>query len=196
MKKIVLAMAALYATMGASQAQNAPAAPGSAPFSFVAGVGGSVGGDDLATAQFTNGSSATIKAGGGLYLTAGANYRLNPQFSVQGTLNFHRDNSSANNGNMKFQRFPIELLGYYHVGNAWRVGGGLRYVTSAELSSSGVVAGLNLKFDNTTSGVVEAEYFWTPKFGMKMRYVNETFKAAGYREVKASHFGISGNYYF
>jgi hypothetical protein len=26
--------------------------------------------------------------------------------------------------------------------------------------------------------------------------VNETFKAAGYREVKASHFGISGNYYF
>jgi hypothetical protein len=195
MKKFILAMAALYATMGASQAQTAPVAPASSPFSFVAGVGGSVGGDELADAQFTKSPLVRMNAGGGLYLTAGANYRLNPQFSIQGTLNFHTNTSSAGDRDMKFQRFPIEMLAYYHVSNAWRIGGGVRYVTSAELSGSGVV-GSNLKFDNTASGVVEAEYFWTPKFGMKMRYVNETFKAAGYRDVKANHFGISGNYYF
>lgn len=188
-------MAALFATMGAAQAQTAPV-PSSAPLSFVAGMGLSVGGDDLATARYTNGSSVDIKAGSGVYFTGGANYRFNPEFSVQGTVNFHVDDTNASNGNIKFQRFPVELLGYYHLNNAWRVGGGVRYVSGAKLSSSGVASGLNIEFDNTTSGVLEAEYFFNPKLGMKLRYVNETFKARGYRDVKANHVGISANYYF
>jgi hypothetical protein len=192
MKKIVFILSALFATMGAAQAQS----PVSTPVHYFAGLGVSGGGDDLATAKYTNGSSQDIKAGGGVYFTAGANYRLNPKFSIQGTFNFHVDDTNAKNGNIKFQRFPIEVLGYYHVNNDWRVGGGVRYISGAKLSSSGAAAGLEIKFDNAVSGVVEAEYFWSPQFGMKMRYVNETFKASGYRDVKANHVGISANYYF
>lgn len=64
------------------------------------------------------------------------------------------------------------------------------------MDSSGTAAGIETKFDNTVGGVLEAEYFWTPSLGMKMRYVNETSKADGYRDVKANHVGISANYYF
>jgi len=189
MKKFVFAVAALMATMGAAQAQNSPVR-------VLAGLGISAGGDDLATAQYTNGHSQDIKAGSGVYFTVGADYRLNQQFSVQGTFNFHVDDSTASNGNIKFQRFPIEVLGYYHLNNDWRIGGGLRYVMDPKLSSSGVASGIDAKFDNTTSAVAEVEYFWTPQIGMKMRYVKETFKGQGLRDVKANHFGISGNYYF
>lgn len=192
MKKIVFAVTALLASMGAAHAQTA--AP--SPVRFLAGLGFSAGGDDLATAKYTNGSSQTIKAGGGFYFTAGADYRLSEEFSVQGTLNFHVDDTRATNGSITFKRFPVEVLGYYHVNDAWRVGGGLRYVSGAKLSSSGAADGIDAKFDNTVSAVAEVEYFWMPKFGMKMRYVKETFKAPGIPDVKGNHFGISGNYYF
>ncbi|NVM77965.1 hypothetical protein FHW83_003789 [Duganella sp. SG902] len=151
---------------------------------------------DLATARYTNGKSQDIKAGGGVYFTAGADYRVSPEFSIQGTLNFHVDDTNADNGSIKFKRFPVEVLGYYHLNNQWRIGAGVRYTSGAKLSSSGAAAGLNVKFDNAVSGVLEAEYFWTPSFGMKMRYVNETFKKSGYEDVKANHVGISANYYF
>jgi opacity protein-like surface antigen len=195
MKKIVFAVSALFATMGAAQAQHA-IAPHAAPLRFVAGMGLSVGGDGLATAQYSNGTSQDIKAGGGVYFTAGADYRVSPEFSIQGTANFHVDDTTASNGGIKFQRFPIEVLGYYHVNNQWRVGGGVRYISAPKLSGSGFGDGLDAEFDNTTSGVVEAEYFWSPNFGMKMRYVNETFKSRYYYDLKANHFGISANIYF
>jgi outer membrane protein W len=192
MNKTAFALAAMIATMGLAQAQTATPAP----THFLAGLGVSAGGDDLATASFTNGSSQDIKAGGGVYFTAGVDYRLSSDFAIQATVNFHVDDTNAKNGSIKFQRFPLELLGYYNLNSQWRIGGGVRYTTSPKLSSSGAASGLNVQFDDTTSGVLEAEYFWTPNFGMKMRYVNETFKARGYRDVKANHAGISANYYF
>ena len=62
------------------------------------------------------------------------------------------------NGSVKFQRFPIEIISYYHVNNEWRIGGGVRYTSGAKLSSSGAASGLNITLDNAVSGVVEAEY--------------------------------------
>ena len=195
MKKFVAVIAALFATMGAAQAQMAPVE--ASPLRFMAGLGASFGGDNLATAVYTNGNKQDIKAGSGVYFTAGTNYRVNPAFSLQASINFHVDDTHANNGNIKFQRFPIELLAYYHFNEQFRLGGGVRYVSSAKLSSGGVAAGLDVEFDNTTSGVVEGEYFFTPQIGMKLRYVKESFKAARVRgDIKADHVGISANYYF
>ena len=195
MKKIVFAVTALLA-VGAAQAQNSYPVAEPKPLAFLLGAGFSAGGDNLATAQYTNGTSTDIKAGSGVYLTAGANYRFHPQFSLQASINFHVDDTNAKNGDIKFQRFPIELLGYYHVNEQWRVGGGVRYVSSAKLSSSGAASGLDFEFDNTTSAVVEGEYFYNPKVGIKLRYVNEKFKAARVKEINADHVGVSINYYF
>lgn len=196
MKKTVIAIAAMLVSLSAAHAQTTAPQAASKPLRFMAGMGVTFGGDDLAYASYTNGTHQDIKAGSGVFFTTGIDYRLSPQFSVQGTVNFHVDDTHASNGNIKFQRFPVELIGYFHPNAQWRVGGGVRYVNSPELSSSGAASGINLKFDNTTSAVFEAEYFWREKVGFKMRFVKEAFKAPGYAEVSGNHIGISANYYF
>jgi hypothetical protein len=196
MKKIVLALTVMFATLGAAQAQTAAPAPAVKPVRFLVGMGLSGGGDELASAQYTNGTTQNIHAGGLVYFTAGVDYHFTPEFSLQGTVNYHVDSSNAKNGDITFSRFPIELIGYYQPFPAWRVGGGVRYTASPKLSSSGVASGLDVSFDNTTSAVIETEYFVNPKVGIKLRYVNETFKARGYKDVDGSHVGLSGNFYF
>ena len=192
MKKIVFTIAALCASIGTAQAQMA--AP--SPVRFLLGAGLSAGGDKLATARYTNGDNVDIHAGGLVYLTAGLDYPFTPEFAVQGTVNYHVDNASAKNGDIKFERFPVELLGYYQPSPQWRVGGGVRYVSSPKLSGGGVASGIDASFDSTTSAVVEAEYFTSPRLGIKLRYVNETYKSRYTQDVDGSHVGISVNYYF
>jgi hypothetical protein len=197
MKKTVFAIAAAIATLGGAQAQTTGTEKVQAPMHYLVGLGVTAGGDKLANARYTNGSNVDIKAGGGVVFTAGIDYRVSPAFSLQGTLNFHVDDTNATNGSIKFQRFPVELLGYFHPAAQWRVGGGVRYVSSPKLSSSGVAGGINVAFKDTVSGLVEVEYMWTPKASVKVRYVNEKFEAKGYAgEIKGNHIGISGNYYF
>ncbi|WUR12573.1 outer membrane beta-barrel protein [[Empedobacter] haloabium] len=191
MKKFVFAFASLFALTAAAQAQTA------SPLRFMVGAGLSFGGDKLTTVEFTDGHSEDLRAGGLVYLTAGADYRISESFSLQGTVNYHVNNSSGDNGDVRFERFPVELVGYYHINQEWRVGAGVRYTSKPKISSSGVLDGMDFKFDNTTSGLIEAEYFYSPKLGVKMRYVNEKFKKSGYRgDVNGSHLGISANYYF
>ncbi|MGW8390407.1 outer membrane beta-barrel protein [Pseudoduganella sp. HUAS MS19] len=196
MKKAVFALAAL-AIASSSYAQNA-AEPARTVHGFV-GLGITAGGDKLATAEYTNGDSANIRAGGGVYFTGGVDFRIDEQFSVQTSVNFHVDDQSARNGSMKFQRFPIEALAFYHINQNWKIGTGLRYVTGAKLSGSGAGEIDDVKFDNTLSGVVEAEYLFTPQLSVKVRYVNEKLEVKrgyGWGEVKADHVGVSGNFYF
>jgi hypothetical protein len=192
MKKILFA--ALFATLGAAHAQTV--APASSPARFLVGMGLSGGGDELASAHYTNGDNVNIHAGGLIYFTAGVDYHFTREFSLQGTVNYHVDRANAKNGDVKFERFPVELIGYYQPNPAWRVGGGVRYTSSPKLSGSGVATGLDVSFDNTTSSVVEAEYFMGPKLGVKLRYVNETFRSRGYNDIDGSHVGASLNYYF
>lgn len=194
MKQIFLAFAVMAATLAPAQAQIGNTS--ASPVRFLAGMGVSGGGDKLVTARFTNGDSYDLKAGGIVYFTVGANYRISPDVSLQATANYHVDQANADNGDLEFQRFPLELIGYYQPHPQWRVGGGIRHTTGPKLSGSGAASRPDVKFDDTTGAVVEAEYFWNPHFGMKMRYVNETFKRRGISDIKGNHFGISGNYYF
>lgn len=197
MKKIALAFTALLATAGAQAQTVFVPAPYAVPATrFLLGMGLSAGGDQLASAHYTNGDDVNIHAGGTVYLTAGVDYRITPVVSLQTTINYHVDRASARNGDITFERFPVELIGYYQPNPMWRVGGGVRYTMSPKLSGSGVASGMDVSFDNTTSAVVEAEYFFAPRLGVKLRYVNETFKAPGYSDVDGSHVGVSANYYF
>jgi outer membrane protein W len=195
MKKTLLAFALAAASIGVAQAQTA--APAAKPLRFLVGAGLTFGGDKLATAQYTNGGEINIHAGSMVALNAGIDYRINEAFSVQGTVGYHFDNASAENGSIRFERFPFELLGYYNVSPQWRVGGGVRYASNAKLSSSGVADFGDYEFDSTVSGVVEGEYMFGPKVGVKVRYVNEKFQAKiGGARIDGSHIGLLANYYF
>lgn len=195
MKKITLTLAML-AALSTAHAQAPMTAPAPAPRGFV-GLGVTAGGDDLATASYTNGDTVDIKAGSGVVFTAGLDFPIAPQFSVQGSVNFHVDNQTARNGDLRFQRFPVEVIGFYHPNSQWKVGGGVRHVNSAKLSGSGAASIPDVTFKDTTSPVFEVEYLFAPNAGVKVRYVKEELEfKQGPGKVKSNHVGISGVYYF
>lgn len=204
MKKIAFALSLALATFAAQAQTAAPvAAPpvqyepvGAKPLRFVLGAGITYGGDKLATAYYDDGEEIDLRAGDMIALLAGLDYRINQDFSVQGTVGYHLDRAGARNGDMRFERIPFELLGYYHVNDKVRVGGGLRYVTGVEFRSSGAGDIGDYKFKNTTSAVAELEYLFTPRMGLKVRYVNDEFKEKTFGgKVKGDHVGIFANFY-
>ena len=198
MKNTVFAIALAIASMGAAQAQNT--LDGARQLRFVAGMGITGGGDKLASVTYEKLGDYNIKAGGLIAFTGGVDFLVTPQFSLQSTISYHIDQANARNGDLKFQRFPIELLAYFHPSAKFRVGGGVRYVSSPKLKSSGYAEGLDTDFDNTVGGVVEGEYMVSPNLGIKLRYVNEKYEYAIGRNRKAeadgSHVGLFGNFYF
>ena len=206
MKKIAIALTALFATLGTAQAQTAVQAPTAvqaqttaptpAPLRFFIGLGKSAGGDSLITLPYENGGAVSIYAGGAGYVTFGADYRLMPDFSLQGSVNYHVVKMDANNGSIKFERYPIELIGYYQISPAWRAGAGLRYSINPRLIGDGVVSNVRGNYDDSIGAIVEGEFFATRRIGIKLRLVKETIKLPGYGNYDGSHVGLSGNFYF
>jgi hypothetical protein len=199
MKKLVLACALAGASLGAAQAQTfVPVEDLAAkPLRFVFGAGLTLGGDKIATGFYDDDSEFNIKAGDSIALQAGIDYRVNPQFSVQGTIGYHVDQARADNGHLRFDRIPLELLGYYHVSEKVRVGGGLRYVTNVSFSSSGASDVGDYDFTDSTGAVAEIEYAYSPRVGFKLRYANDKFKEKISRTpVKGDHVGVFVNVYF
>ncbi|MGZ8288786.1 MAG: outer membrane beta-barrel protein [Telluria sp.] len=193
MKKTLLACVLAAATFCAN-AQQAPVKNQR----FVIGTGLTFGGDRLATTTYTNGDSANIRAGSGLQLQAGVEYRLNPLFSVQGNVGYHiHFTPEASNGDADFSRIPVELIGYYHANDKWRVGGGMRFVRNAKLSGSGFAYGLDESFEDTTGGIVELEYLYSPSLGFKLRGVGEKYESRySIGSAKGNHVGMFANFYF
>ena len=187
----------ICAALALGAATSAHAADGSSPIRFLVGGGVTFGGDKLATVTYTDGRTADIRAGGLAQIYAGLDYRMGNDVSMQVTAGYHVDDTNADNGSLKFSRYPVELLAYYHATDQIRIGGGVRFVNNPKISSSGVISGNNVEFKNTTGIVIEGEYFFSPNFSMKLRGVKEdyTLKDTDY-SVSGNHFGALFNYYF
>lgn len=167
------------------------------PLRFLLGAGLTFGGDTLVTASYTNGSSDSITAGGFVMIYGGLDYRLDDAISFQGTLGYHVDTITAQNGDVTFSRIPLELLAYYQLNDAFRFGGGARIVNSPELKGSGIAGNINGTFDNTVGLVIEGEYMMHRTFGIKLRHVSEHYQPSGSPvSVDGSHFGVLANLYF
>ena len=199
MKTPAFAFALAFASLGAAQAQTFVQVQDAAskPLRFVVGAGLTYGGETIVTARYTDGDTVDIDGGGSVALLAGLDYRINPQFSVQGTVGYHVDNAGGSDGDVRFERVPVELLGYYHVNDRVRVGGGLRYVTGAALRTDGVADIGDYEFRDTTSPVAEIEYLYSPQLGFKLRYVNDRFEERRFGgRVRGDHVGALVNFYF
>lgn len=164
----------------------------------VLGVAVTAGGETLATVRFTDGSSENIKSGGLVHLFAGAEYRSGA-FALQANLGYHVDDtSSASNGSVKFSRMPIELLGFWHVNDSWRFGGGLRKAGSAKLSGSGAAASVgSFSFSGQAGLVLQGETFFGEGLAASayLRYVTEDYQLRGL-SVSGNHLGLGIAYRF
>lgn len=192
-RKTILALVLPLSFAASAQAENA-----ASPFSFVVGAGLTYGGDKLATISYTDNTEADIRAGSGLDMKAGIDYRFNQTFSAQATIGYHiHFTPQASNGDADFSRMPLELIAYVHPNPQWRIGAGVRHVLNPKVSGSGAAANITTKFKNTTGAVFEAEYFYSQKVGIKLRFVKEEYKTEyGNFKFSGDHLGLFANYYF
>jgi opacity protein-like surface antigen len=190
MKKTLtlLALAALASLGAPAQAQT----PTVRPF---LGIGLTGGGEELASFLRTDGRTDTVTSGGLVEFKAGVDWHLSGPYSLRGSVGYHVDNSTANNGSFRFDRFPFELLGFWRGGNNFRLGGGLRQATSARTSGSGLASGLDRTFSASLGLVVEAEYFFSPGLSVSGRGVSETYRLNGV-DFNGNHVGVGLNFYF
>jgi hypothetical protein len=175
------------------------------PIHPLVGVALTGGGDKLASVEYTNGGSRDITAGGLVYVYGGAEYHeKGSPFGFQATFGYHFDNTSANNGNQRFQRWPIEGIALYNVAPKFRIGVGARYATSAKFTSDGAGYVGNADFTSHVGGLVMGEWLITPSMGLQLRYVDEKYKVKATSgngtvnelTIDGSHGGIGFNYYF
>lgn len=173
--------------------------------SFLMGLGLTVGGDKLASASFTDGSSKSIKAGGLFYFKAGVDWQFQPRWSFQGSLGIHGDSVNATNGSLKFQRNFMEGLFHFDTTRTQRFGCGLRKTSSARFTSSGAANVGGIDFDSKAGLVVEYEWFHKQGargWGMSLRYVNEKYTPSRVDgipvsgpDVDGSHLGVGLSLY-
>lgn len=168
------------------------------------GLGLTFGGKDLATAEYTNGTTYTVTTGSLVDFRGGLEYRLiNSPWAIQAVLGYHTDSSNATNGTFEFRRIPVELIAMAEMSNQWRIGFGVRKATSAKVSASGDAItqtdfGRSTTFTSNVGVLFQAEYKIGPQFGLQARYVSETYQAQFSQPVEfdGSHAGIFGVFYF
>ncbi|HET7867317.1 MAG TPA: hypothetical protein VFL86_23175 [Burkholderiaceae bacterium] len=165
---------------------------------LVLGFGVTFGGDTLGSLAFSTGTVEDVKAGQLLLMYGGLQYQATPRLSVQGTFGYHVDDATASNAQIRFSRFPMEVLVRHHINEQWLVGGGVRLVLGAEASArqDGFGSG-TLSFDNAVGAVIEGEYRSAPNLGWKLRYVSEKYTVQGQSSttVDGSHVGLLLNWY-
>ena len=193
--KHFLALTALAAAAIAPTLAHA-AMDTSNPVHPLVGIAFTGGGDKLSSAEFSDGTSRDITAGGLVQVWGGVEYheKASP-FAIQGTFGYHFDNTSAKNGSQRFERFPIELIALYSFDPKFRVGVGARYATSAKFRSSGAGDVGDFNFKSQIAPMVMGEWLITQSWGLQVRYVHETYKIDGV-SIDGSHGGVGVNYYF
>jgi hypothetical protein len=173
-------------------------------------AGMTFGGDTIATATYTDGSTDSIK-GGELFQVGGG-----VQMSLPGSgmllsfgIHYHADIANASNGKLEFTRIPFEGILYYPLNDKWILGGGFRYTVSPKATSR-VDGGNNeeVTFKDSTGALIEIAYAMNPKAWLSLRFVSEEYKVesatlngfnvnvAGAKPVDGSHVGAFIRYAF
>jgi outer membrane protein with beta-barrel domain len=132
------------------------------------------GGEEIATT--TSGGSLKFNelfsfGGGASFLTD------SKDIEVQVTLAWKYGNLDASDGSLSFTRYPLDALVFYRLPK-FRVGGGLTYHLNPQFSASGSASFLDgFKFDNALGVVLQADYLFTEKASIGLRYTNLDYKA-------------------
>ncbi|MBI3771861.1 MAG: hypothetical protein HY272_04075 [Gammaproteobacteria bacterium] len=158
-----------------------------------------LGGDELAHAYFTNGNDDKINAGEMLSVAAGGIYSTTP-FTQPGletevAIGWKFDTISGKNGNINWNRYPLEVLEFYRTGT-WRFGGGLTYHMNPKLTSDGVAASLGtVSFDDALGVIGEIDYLTDTGLMIGGRVTLIDYKARN-QTANGNSIGVSVGYRF
>ncbi len=188
MRAIFVAVLACAAGAASAQApQSGSPQSGSTPWgapqsNFHLGLqlGLTSGGDTLASATFSGGNTETIKAGGLIHFAAGVVWAPRDiPFAGQFMMGYHVDSISAENGDLRFSRYPFEFLALYTGAGKVRLGAGLRYVTSPSLKVDvGGVSNTRVDYKDAVGVIAEVGYQFSPAFWVALRGTFEDYKVS------------------
>lgn len=181
-----------------------------------AGIGFTSGGDTMLKVNLVpeGGSGTTyredVSSGGGLDLRAGVSRRLGElPLTAQFAVAFHNDQVNGLEGRKyRFRRMPLEATLLWHATDRTRIGFGVRKATNATLKIDNgrftTPQGLEFIISDkaalkaSTGFIIEAEYALTPSWGLKGRYVFESYRFRDdpqLRRFDANHLGVSSVWY-
>lgn len=167
--KVLSALALLAAAPALSAAESAE----HAQFGFVFEADLEYGGDDIATVNFTDGSSQHVKTGQGLTLALGGHFRASESspFSVRATAGYKFVTTAARDADIGIDRKVFEVLGNYRWPSNWWVGAGVTHHAGIEFNGDGF--GPDVEFDDATGFTVEAGWKWIALSYTGMDYTDE-----------------------
>ncbi len=141
-----------------------------ADIDFLAELGIHNGGDNLVTANFTDGSNATIKTGEFLALDLGIAWDMGiMEARVAGGWKY--DSISAVDGGIDFSRFTHQFILLFKAGE-WRFGGGYAYHFNVEVDGSGEASVADSEFDDALGWTAQANYYFTEDAYVGLVYTN------------------------
>ena len=146
--------------LGMATAAAANESENGAGLKWLVGFGLTHGGDELAEIELDfDGDSSDEDLRGGDLITLAAGtvvYLPLPAWSLQMTIGYHFDEVSADNGDITFERYPLELIPFYNFRN-YRIGAGLSYHLSPELDLK-ELGGSKVEFDDALGWLIEYDY--------------------------------------
>ena len=173
------------------------------------GFGLTHGGDELAEVEVyydDDSHDEDLRAGELITIAAGiVVYFPMPSWSLQTSIGYHTDDVGDYNDDIKFDRYPLELIPFYNFRNH-RLGAGLSYHLSPELDLKDI-GGPKVEFDDALGWLIEYDYSFSGwekgGFVLGVRYLwidYEVDKVSNIRtpsnDVDGNHAGIHVNYMF
>lgn len=155
------------------------------------------GGEAIAEVVFTNGDRETIRANQGFYLGGGASILTESRtMEIELSAAYKLGGVRGSNGEVDWRRFPLEALWFYRFEKV-RLGGGLTYHLNPKLDGSGVVGGIDTKFDDALGVVLQGDWRVSESFTLGLRYTSIEYQVSGTSfKAKGNGLGVTAGYRF
>ena len=155
-----------------------------------------VGGDDLVTVTFSDGSTGDINAGELFTLGAGVSVDMGDAFELRFVYNYKADSLNASNGSIDYSRWVSNLTLMYKI-DGWRIGGGLTHHRNIKLDGDGVASSIDVRFDNSTGYMLEVDYIWPSGLYVGGQYADIDYTQTGTsNKVDAGSIGVVVGFQF
>ncbi len=153
---------------------------------FLLDLGLHYGGDDIATIQFQNGDEQEMLAGQGLTLAIGGEFRI-PDFKYaifRTTIGLKYSTTAADNANIMFLRYPLNLMAFAIPVDDFRIGLGATSHLGAVLKGDGFFE--DVEYESSFGPRIELGYKW-----VSLTYTNITFTDEFGQDYDGSSFGVN-----
>lgn len=172
-----------------------------AEWEWLFGMGLDVGGEELGTVTYSDGSTASVKANTGLAFNAGTVIPNDDEgtFATQISIGYKTGGPRLWSMDVNWTAIPLEVIEFYRSGSV-RMGGGISYQLNPQLKVNLPSASFISKYNNAI-GLI-AQIGWRPareNYSIDLRYTRINFQSSDVASaplVDGSVGGLYLNYYY